>query len=78
MNQMEARGIRSHGLSHRPKEQRVVQVNRYLATMPKTLGVFKSSTKTPDEFIYEISKNKEKQNKMLYDLLKKQDAKGRK
>jgi hypothetical protein len=78
MNQMEARGIRSHGLSHRPKEQRVVQVNRYLATMPKTLGVFKSSTKTPDEFIYEISKNKEKQNKMLYDLLKKQDKKGRK
>jgi hypothetical protein len=79
MKQMEARGIRSHGLSQRPKEQRIVQVNRYLSTMPKTLGIFKSSLKTPDEFIYEISKNKEKQNKLLYDLLKDQNRnKGKK
>jgi CO dehydrogenase/acetyl-CoA synthase epsilon subunit len=70
MKQMEARGIRSGGLSKLPKEQRRVKVNRYLSTMPKTLGIFPSSYKTPDEFIYEISQNKNKQNERLYKLLK--------
>lgn len=71
MKQMEARGIRSKGLSHRKPEDRVVNVNRYLATMPKTFGIFKSRYRTPDEFIYEIAQHKEKQNKLMYDLLKK-------
>lgn len=70
MNQMEARGIRSGGLSHRPPDQRYVDVNRYVATMPKFLGLFPSKYKTPDEFIYEIAQNKDRQNKMLYDLLR--------
>lgn len=69
MNQMEARGIRAYGLSHRPANQREVEVNRYLATMPKTLGFIKSKTKTPDEFIYEIAQNKDKQNQVFRDLL---------
>jgi SNF2 family DNA or RNA helicase len=70
MKQMEARGIRSHGLSHRPPAQRKVEVNRYIATMPKTLGIIKSRYRTPDEFIYDIAQNKERQNKLMYDLLK--------
>lgn len=71
MNQMEARGIRAHGLSHRAPKDRVVKVNRYMATMPKTLGIFrKAPYKTPDEVIYEIANNKDKQNQMLYRMLK--------
>ena len=67
---MEARGIRARGLSHRNPEDREVQVNRYISTMPKTFGLFKSPYKTPDEIIYEIADNKEAQNKVLLDLLK--------
>ena len=70
MKQMEARGIRSGGLSHRRQKDRQVEVNRYLATMPRNLGIFKSRLRTPDEFIYEISQNKELQNKLLHNLLK--------
>jgi SNF2 family DNA or RNA helicase len=71
MKQMEARGIRTGGLSRREPKDRQVAVNRYLATMPKTLGLFKSKYRTPDEFIYEISQHKDKQNQLLFDLLKK-------
>lgn len=70
MNQMEARGVRSGGLSHRPEEDREVQIRRYIATMPKTFGLFPSRYKTPDEFIYEIAQNKDRQNQFLYNLLK--------
>lgn len=69
MNQMEARGIRAFGQSDRPEDERKVNVNRYMATMPKTLGVFKSQYKTPDEIIYEIAGNKDSQNQLLYNLL---------
>lgn len=69
MNQMEARGVRSGGLAHRPEAERNVHINRYLATMPKTLGVFKSHIQTPDEFIYEIAQRKDKQNAMLRQLM---------
>jgi SNF2 family DNA or RNA helicase len=71
MKQMEARGIRSGGLSHREPKDRSVNVNRYMATMPKTLGIFKSQYRTPDEFIYEVAQHKDKQNQLLFDLLKK-------
>lgn len=69
MNQMEARGVRAGGLKGR--DDRTVAINRYLATMPKKFGIFKSGYKTPDELIYEISRNKDKQNQMFYDLLRK-------
>jgi SNF2 family DNA or RNA helicase len=72
MNQMEARGIRSGGLSHRPEKDRHVLVNRYLATMPKTLGFIPSAYQTPDEFIYGIAHNKNKQNQLLFNLLKRE------
>lgn len=75
MNQMEARGIRAFGQSHRDEKDRVVDVERYIATMPKTLGLIKSSLKTPDEIIYEIADNKNKQNKLLFDLLKEKHKK---
>lgn len=70
MKQMEARGIRSNGLKGRKPEDRNVAVNRYMATMPKTLGLFKSRYRTPDEFIYEVANNKDRQNKLLFDLMK--------
>lgn len=70
MNQMEARGVRSNGLSHRSEDEREVEIRRYLATMPKTFGLFPSRYKTPDELIFEIAQNKEKQNQYLFDLLK--------
>ena len=73
MNQMEARGVRSGGLKGR--KDRTVQINRYLATMPKTFGIFKSRLSTPDEVIYEIAQNKAKSNQKLYDLLKKNRGK---
>lgn len=69
MNQMEARGVRAGGLKGR--KDRNVYINRYVATMPKTLGVIPAKYKTPDEFIYEIAEKKRSQNDMLYDLLKK-------
>jgi len=47
-----------------------VEINRYLATMPRTFGLFPSRTKTPDEFIYEIAQNKDRQNQYLFNLLK--------
>jgi SNF2 family DNA or RNA helicase len=70
MKQMEARGIRSGGLAYLPKEQRNVEVNRYLATMPKFLGLIGSSIRTPDEFIYDIAQHKDEQNQKLYNILK--------
>lgn len=76
MNQMEARGVRAGGLKGRA--DRTVQINRYLATMPKKYGIFKSSLKTPDEVIYEISRNKDKQNQMFYDLLREYQNGGKK
>lgn len=77
MKQMEARGIRSGGLSHRAEKDRRVQVNRYLATMPKTLGIIPSQYRTPDEMIYEIAENKDHQNKLLFDLLKENNKKNK-
>jgi SNF2 family DNA or RNA helicase len=76
MNQMEARGVRSGGLSHRPQDEREVQIRRYIATMPKTLGIIPSRYQTPDEFIYGIAQVKDRQNQLLYKLLKKNQKKG--
>ena len=45
--------------------------------MPKTLGIFKSPYKTPDEVIYEIANNKAKQNQLLYNLLDENNKKSR-
>lgn len=70
MNQMEARGVRSKGLKHRADKDRNVEVNRYIATMPRRFGVLKDPLKTPDEIIYEIADNKNQQNQLLFDLLK--------
>ena len=70
MTQMEARGIRSGGLKYKPEKERFVDTTRYIATMPRTLGVFKSSLLTPDEFIYGIAQVKERQNKIVHDFLR--------
>lgn len=73
MNQIEARGVRAGGLKGR--DDRTVQINRYLSTMPKTLGIFKSRLKTPDEKIYEIAQNKDVENQAFYDFLRKHQSK---
>ncbi|MFA7143637.1 MAG: SNF2-related protein, partial [Candidatus Dojkabacteria bacterium] len=73
MAQMEARGIRSGGLSKRPPEERYVDVNRYIATMPEKKFLFlkwKDSMPTPDEVIYNIANRKERQNSLLHNVLK--------
>lgn len=73
IKQMEARGIRSGGLSYKEPEDRKVVSNRYIATMPEHKFLFfhwKDKLKTPDEIIYEIAEKKEKQNKLLHDVLK--------
>lgn len=73
MKQMEARGIRSGGLSKRPPEQRVVDVNRYISTMPDHklwFARWKDNTPTPDEIIYNLAQKKEKQNALIHNLLK--------
>lgn len=67
-HQMEARGVRSGGLKGR--KDRNVRINRYVSTMPRTFGIFKSPYKTPDQFIYDIANKKDKQNQLLRDLLK--------
>ena len=73
MNQMEARGVRSGGLKGRA--DRNVDITRYIATMPKRFGIFKDSRKTPDEVIYQISRQKAAQNQVLYDMLKRNRGK---
>lgn len=73
MNQMEARGVRAGGLKGR--DDRTVQINRYLATMPKRFGIFKSRYQTPDEKIYQIAQNKNVQNQAFYDFLRAHRAK---
>jgi hypothetical protein len=78
MNQMEARGVRSGGLAHRPEAERNVHINRYLATMPKRFGIFKSNLKTPDEFIYESAQRKDQQNGMLRQLMQEEQQRQRK
>lgn len=71
MKQMEARGIRSGGLSARPKEQRQVQVNRYMSVMPRRMfGMMPPQYKSPDEIIYGIAEQKDRQNKLLQNLMK--------
>jgi len=71
MKQMEARGTRSGGLSHRPRENREVEVNRYMSTMPRRLfGMLPPKYKSPDEVIYDIANRKEQQNKILQNLMK--------
>ena len=69
MNQMEARGVRAGGLKGR--DDRTVQINRYIATMPKKFGIIPSRLKTPDEKIYEIANNKNVQNQEFYNFLRK-------
>lgn len=69
MNQMEARGVRAGGLKGR--DDRTVQINRYIATMPKKFGIIPSRLKTPDEKIYEIANNKNVQNQEFYKFLRK-------
>lgn len=69
MNQMEARGVRSGGLKDR--KDRNVKINQYVSVMPKTLGIFPSKYKTPDQFIYGVANRKNTQNEMLRKLLRK-------
>ena len=77
--QAEARGRRLGGQSHRPPEQRKLDVRRYRAIAPKsaTPGAFakrfmnKSTPQTTDQWVYSTARRKYMQNKELYTALEK-------
>jgi len=71
--QAEARGIRAGGLSHRPVEERKVQVRRYVSTLPKTFWqkvLLKKPEKSVGEWVYSTAEKKEQLNKQLRAALK--------
>jgi SNF2 family DNA or RNA helicase len=69
-NQMMSRAIRSNGLADRPKNERVVTVNKYMSVMPKEFfGLKKSKYKTPDEVIQAIANRKQHDNDKFNNLL---------
>ena len=73
IDQIEARGIRSGGLSHLPKEERKVHVRRYRTVQSPSLlhrlGILKKP-KTVDEWIYSLADNKGELNTKAEGLLK--------
>ena len=79
ISQMEARGIRSGGQASRAQSKRRVEVRRYQSTMP--VGKIQSilprfmrwSPGTIDQQIYGIAKKKAETNKILLDVLRKQN-----
>jgi superfamily II DNA/RNA helicase len=72
MAQAEARGIRAGGLSHRPQDERKVQVKRYVSTLPR--GFWKAVTLQPKEksvgqFVYSTAGRKADVTGQLRDVL---------
>lgn len=82
MAQAEARGIRAKGLAHRPKERRVVQVKRYVTTIPKGFWktiTFQDAPRSIEQFVYETARSKDIINKGMRSVLKgSSDARQRK
>ena len=73
MAQAEARGIRAKGLSHRPQEERVVKVKRYVTTMPRNFldkVLFRPEKKSIDQFVYMTAESKDRVNKQMRTVLK--------
>ena len=73
MAQAEARGIRAKGLSHRPKEKRVVKVKRYVTTIPKGFWktiTFQDAPRSIEQFVYETARSKDAINKRMRLVLK--------
>ena len=79
ISQMEARGVRSGGQSKRPLNKRRVEVRRYQSVLPTSriksiLPRFMRRTPgTIDQQIYGIAQKKADTNKILVDVLRKQN-----
>ena len=70
--QAEARGIRAGGLSHRPQEQRKVQVRRYVSTVPRGFFdklFFRPGEKSVEQFVYLTADRKQRLNRQMRDIL---------
>jgi superfamily II DNA/RNA helicase len=66
--QAEARGIRAGGLSHRPQEERKVNVRRYVSTMPKGFWrtiTFRPPEKSVGQWVYATAERKAKMNRQI-------------
>lgn len=73
IEQIEARGIRAGGLSHRAPEKRKVMVRRYKSVFPDNwmtkMGIRRKDTSV-DEWIYGLAGNKQDLNNQVDELLK--------
>lgn len=70
--QAEARGIRAGGLSHRPQEERKVQVRRYVSTVPRGFFdklFFRPEEKSVEQFVYLTADRKQRLNRQMRDIL---------
>lgn len=73
MAQAEARGVRAGGLSHRPAEERRVNVRRYVSALPKTFWqtvTFQPPERSVGQFVYLTAERKDRLNKQLREILK--------
>jgi hypothetical protein len=71
--QAEARGIRAGGLSHRPQDQRRVEVKRYVSTVPRGFWqaiTFRPKQSSVDQFVYGTAERKNEANRTLRDVLR--------
>lgn len=73
IDQIEARGVRAGGLSHRPPEKRKVMVRRYKSVFPDNwmtkMGLRRRDTSL-DEWMYGLAGNKQDLNNQVDTLLK--------
>jgi SNF2 family DNA or RNA helicase len=70
--QAQARGVRAGGLSHRPPEERRVQIRRYVSTVPKGFWrtlTFQKPSESVDQFVYNVAARKASANRDLRAVL---------
>lgn len=74
LKQVIGRGIRYQSHADLPEDQRRVAVEQYLSTMPKRTGLKKfflgDADTTADQYLHQMSQDKERLNQQLHDLLR--------
>ena len=74
LKQVIGRGIRYQSHADLPEDQRQVAVEQYLSTMPKRTGLKKfflgDADTTADQYLHQMSQDKERLNQQLHDLLR--------
>lgn len=82
--QQEARGVRAHGQSNRPQEERRVVVRRYVSVLPQSDGIiariqralgYGKRQRSVDERIYDVAAGRHTLNKGVEDILQGQKPK---